>query len=849
MLLRLMSWPYLRKHALRTLLTTAGIALGVAVFMGMRTANQNVIAAFSATVDRIAGKTELEVSSGDTGFNEDVLDKVQSARSVRVAVPVIEAIGESKIQGQGNLFVLAVDMTGDRSLRDYDLDDGDDDVIQDPLIFIAQPDSLILSKEFADRNHIKVGARLPLGTAEGERVFVVRGIMKSTGVATAYGGNLAVMDIFAAQKMFGRGRTFDRIDLAAKPGVPLEACQRELQALLGPAFEVRPPSARGQQFETLLAGYSLMMGISSAFALFIGMFIIYNSFAIAVAQRRSEIGILRALGASRAQVRGLFLGEGAVLGLVGSTVGVLCGLAVARAIASLVSGLIANFYSVAQQGDDLWVNPRTLVLAIVIGMITSILAAALPAAQAASLDPVKALQKGNQQLLSAGENRYRAIVAMVLIAASVICLATSESRPVFYTGYALGLIAVLLLGPALSLLLAKAMRPVLTWLRPVEGALAADSLIRAPRRTSAGVAALMFSLALVVAFDGMARASNKSILNWMNTTLDPDLFVLPSQSLEVQTIRFPADMGPELAALPGVKRLQTLRNSRITFRDTPVMIVAIEVRSVAESAQQPPVAGRADEMYRRTEAGEGLMVSDNLAQLQHLSLGDVLDIPAPYGNIHLPIVGIVVDYSDQQGAIIMDRSLFMKYWHDDSVNAFRLYTAPGVRVEDVRQRVLSAYSGRRQVFVLTNGELKSYIGKVTSQWFRLTTVQIGVAVLIALLGIVNTLTVSITDRRRELAVLRAVGAARRQVRWTIYLEALAIGALGLTLGCSFGAINLLYVLQIVQHDIAGIRLGYQFPLLTALALIPAILGTALIASLWPAKLAVRGSLVEALEYE
>jgi putative ABC transport system permease protein len=844
-----MSWPYLRKHALRTTLTTAGIALGVSVFLGMRTANQNVLAAFSDTVDRIAGKTELEVTAGDAGFNEDVLDKVQSASCVRVAVPVIEAIADSKIAGQGNLFVLAVDLTGDRSLRTYDLDSGDEEVVNDPLVFIAQPDSLILSKEFADRNHIQSGAKLPLGTAEGEKQFAVRGIMKSTGMATAYGGNLAVMDIFAAQKMFGRGRTFDRVDLATKPGKSIDGCQHELQALLGPAFEVRPPSGRGQQFETLLAGYSMMMGISSAFALFIGMFIIYNSFAIAVAQRRSEIGILRALGATRGQIRGLFLGEGAVLGLIGSAIGVLGGVAIARAIASLVSGLIANVYSVAQTGEDLWVHPGTLALAVAIGVVTSVIAAAIPANTAASVDPVQALQKATQQLVTARESRFKVIAALALMAIAALCLAATESRLVFYVGYGFGLIAVLLLGPLLSLTLSKAMRPVLTWFRPVEGALAADSLIRAPRRTSASVAALMFSLALVVAFDGMARASNKSILDWMNTTLDPDLFVLPSQSLEVQTSRFPAEMGPEISAIAGIKDVQTLRNTRITFRNTPVMINSVEIRSDASRAQQPPVAGRADEMYRRTEAGEGLMVSDNLAQLQHLSLGDTIDIAAPYGTIHLPIVGIVVDYSDQQGAVIMDRSLFVKYWHDDSVNAFRVYLAPGTRVEDVRQRILDRYSGRRQVFVLTNGELKSYIGKVTSQWFQLTSVQIAVAVFIALLGIVNTLTVSITDRRRELAVLRAVGAVRRQVRWTICLEALAIGALGLTLGCSFGAINLLYVLQIVQHDIAGVRLGYQFPLQTALVLIPSILGTALLASLWPAKMAARGSLVEALEYE
>src|SRR4029077_2235706 len=132
--------------------------------------------------------------------------------------------------------------------------------------------------------------------------------------------NLAVMDIYAAQKMFGRGRTFDRVEIAVKPGTTLAACQRELGTIPGPAFEVQTPSGRGQQFEAMLASYSMMVGISSAFTLFIGMFIIYNSFAIAVTERRKEIGILRALGATRGQIRGLFLGEGAILGLLGSVV-------------------------------------------------------------------------------------------------------------------------------------------------------------------------------------------------------------------------------------------------------------------------------------------------------------------------------------------------------------------------------------------------------------------------------------------------------------------------------------------------------------------------------------------------
>jgi len=330
-LLRLISWPYFRRHILRTLLTVAGIVLGVAVFVGMHTANQSVLFAFSTTVDRIAGKTELQVTAGEAGFHEEVLEQVQNASTVRVAVPVIEAVVDTNLKGQGNLLVLGVDMTGDRTLRDYDLDSGDDAVIDDPLVFLAQPDSIILSKEFADRNQIAVGGRVALGTVEGEKQFTVRGVMKSSGLTSAFGGNLAIMDIYAAQHMFGRGRSFDRIDLAVKEGRTLKDAQQELARLLGPGFQVDPPSGRGQQFEAMLAAYSMMVGISSLFALFIGMFIIYNSFAIAVTQRRSEIGILRALGATRAQIRWLFLGESAVSGVIGSLCGLVAGIFIASA--------------------------------------------------------------------------------------------------------------------------------------------------------------------------------------------------------------------------------------------------------------------------------------------------------------------------------------------------------------------------------------------------------------------------------------------------------------------------------------------------------------------------------------
>jgi putative ABC transport system permease protein len=747
------------------------------------------------------------------------------------------------------MLVLGVDMTGDRSLRDYDLESGDEAVIDDPLVFLAQPDSLIVTSEFADRNHFETGSRLLLDTAEGPRHFVVRGVMKSSGLASAFGGNLAIMDIYAAQKMFGRGRKFDRIDLAVQPGRTIAQAQEEIGRQLGPGFTVEPPSGRGQQFEQMLAAYSIMVNISSVFALFIGMFIIYNSFAIAVTERRSEIGILRALGATRGQIRRLFLAESAISGLLGSVAGVALGLLIARGIAASIGALISDVYGVAQHAGEVAANPRLLGWSLVIGVLTSMVAAFIPARNAAKVDPVHALQKGKYQVLSAGESRVRVVLAFALAGVSIACLAFTVSRPAFYFGYFLVLVVSLLLSPLLSLAIARLLRPVLKWLRPVEGALAADSLIQAPRRTSSSVAALMLSMAAVVGFAGMAGASYRSIIDWMETALNPDLFVLPTQNIVVRTVRFPASMGPELQGVEGVERIQMVRDARIVFRGTPIMVVAVEIDSVAQTARREPVSGNADEMYRLTSQGRGLMVSDNLARLQHLTLGETIGIPAPNGVIELPVVGIVVDYSDQQGAVLMDRSVFTRYWNDDSVNIFRVYLKPGEQVPTVKSRILRRFEGRRQLFVMTNGELKGYILKITDQWFGLTSIQFAVAVLVAILGIVNTLTVSITDRRRELGVLRAVGGLHGQIRRTVWLEAVAIAAIGLVLGFALGAVNLYYTLQVVEHDVAGMRLDYAFPFTVAATLIPTILAAAFVAAVWPAESAVRGSLVEALEYE
>jgi putative ABC transport system permease protein len=848
-LLRLITWPYVRRHRLRTVLTTLGIVLGVAVFIGMHTANQSVLYAFYKTVDRIAGKAELQITAGEGGFPEAVLERVQALPEVKVAVPVIEAPVDTGLKGEGNLLILAVDMTGDRSLRDYDLESGEDAVIDDPLVFLAQPDSLIVTREFAERNGLAIGATVPMRTMDGEKRFTVRGIMKSGGLTQAFGGNLAVMDIYAAQMVFGRGRTFDRVDLALNAGVPLARGRAAIEKALGPGFQVEPPASRGQQIDSVIRVYAFTANVNSAFALFIGMFIIYNSFSIAVAQRRREIGILRALGASRSQIRNLFLIESGLSGIVGSLAGLVCGVLLSRGLAIYISSLIAGVYGIAERTTEVARDPSLMVAGVVMGIVTSVVAGFIPARNAARVDPIQALQKGRSQMLSAGENRARRITALVLGAASIAVLAFGQASPaLFYGGFAMAMIAMLLLSPTGALWLTRVLRPLLKSLRPVEGALAADSLIQSPRRTSATVTALMLSLALVISMGGIATASYSSIMDWTTTALNPDLFVTASQSLTERNFRFPAALGDSLAGIEGVDTVQRVRSHRISYKGSPVMLVAVEARSLAERARRPAVEGPAN-MYELAGEGKGVILSDNFARLQGLHYGDAIELATPSGPRRVPIVGLVVDWSDQQGAILMDRASYIRWWIDDTVNVFRIYVKPGAAPMDVRQRIIDRFAGTQRLFVLTNKEVKSFISGLTDQWLGLAYAQIAIAVLVAILGIVNTLTVSIIDRRRELGVLQAVGGLRNQIRHTVWMEALTIGVVGLVLGFAVGGVTLHYILEMSKRDLTGMALPYSFPWRIALALVPLILGAAFVAALWPAESAVRGSLVEALEYE
>src|SRR5215831_1274349 len=220
-----------RSHKLRMALTLLGITIGVAVFFSMRTANAALLGSLQDTVVRLGGKANLQVTAGESGFPEAALDTVRSVPGVQLAEPAIEVVAHAAIDDMGNIMIVGVDAAGDRRLREYDFD-ASQVRVGNPLELILSPDSIVISNALAGRYGLKDGDKLPIYTSEGKQDLIVRGTFKPTGIGEIFGGQIAVMDIHAAQFVFDRGSKFDRIDLVTEPGVDVESVRARLISAL-----------------------------------------------------------------------------------------------------------------------------------------------------------------------------------------------------------------------------------------------------------------------------------------------------------------------------------------------------------------------------------------------------------------------------------------------------------------------------------------------------------------------------------------------------------------------------------------------------------------------------------------
>lgn len=849
--LALITWKQWRQHKLRTVLTLLGIALGVAVFFGVRTANLTLLSSLTTTIEKLAGKATLQITGGDSGFPESVWETVKDTPGVRVAQPVIEVIGNTAFADQSSLMIVGVDMLGDRELREYEFDESGAE-IADPLVALAQPDSILISRKFADKHNLKDGDKLPLFTSQGRKEFTVRGIFKPQGMGEVFDGQIAVMDVFNAQFVFGRGQNIDRIDLMNEPDVDVLALRQALRERLPAGVEVDRPASRGTGIEKAISAMSLGATIASFIALLVGVFIIFNTFSISVNQRWKEIGVLRALGVERGNVQRMFLGEAILMGVIGSALGIFLGYFLAIGAERMLSQIATQLFSQISTQQPPVFRWDYAVTAFVIGVLSSLIGALMPSRAASRLNPILALHniETRQQEDILGKPRLIAGFGLVALSMGLIGFAPSRVGLNLQFGYAaLLLLGLVLLLPKLTQWIARLLRPLMDRVFGSEGVLAVDTMIQSPRRTSATVGALMVGLMFVFATAAYVRSYQQTVANWMDRVVNCDLFVAASDQARSRTYHFSEELSQRIGAIPGIKRIENVRFLFPAYADDTVGMVVLDmdgwfarVKNVVEQADE-------NEAREKMIRGEGVLVARNFVERYKLTTGDRLKMATPTEPFDLPIVGVIEDYTSEKGAVFMDRKLYKRYWNDSSVDMIEINLLPGTDRNAVKTEVQRLVRGEHRAFVYTNEEYKKWIMDLINGFFALSYMQMAVSIIIAALGIVNALMISVAERKRELGVLRAIGGLRGQIRKMILLEAAAIAIVGVAIGAIAGFLNTWFIVRTMAMMVGGWTIPFSYSPVMVLIALPLAIGIALLAAWWPARKAVNLSVVEAIGYE
>jgi putative ABC transport system permease protein len=838
-------------HRLRLFLTTLGIALGVAVFFAIRTANVTLLDSLELTVEKVAGKATLQITAGETGFPEQILDKVRATHGVKVAEPVIEVIARTAFAEEGNLLILGIDTEGDQQLREYQFEKSKTQ-ISDPLVFLAQPTSILISRAFADRHSLKIGDTLPLYTSNGRKNFTVQGVFSPAGIGAVFGGNIAIMDIYSAQVVFNRGHNFDRIDLMSSPDVPVETLQKTLHAELPAGFEIAPPKSRGQGLESAVTAMRVGLTVTSFTSLLVGVYIIFNSFTIAVNQRWKEIGILRAVGVERRNINLMFLCEAFLMGMIGSALGIVAGFYLAAIGVKVMANMASSIYGFMSTATPVVFRMRYAVASFVLGVGTSVFGAWFPARAASQLDPTMALHNIEARNKEAVLGWRRLTLGIVLTLSSLALMLWTPSGvgASFQFSYAilmlLGLTALL---PKLIEIMSHLLRPCMDFMGGAEGSLAVDAMIQSPRRSSATVGALMVGLMFVFSTAGYIQSYRHMVDRWMKQSLNADIFVATSTTMRSTTYHFSEELGQQIAALPGVKRIENERFTTIPYDGDSAALIAIEMDGFMARAADA-VEGKNESILRdELPKGEGVLVSRNFATRWKLHVGDAVTLNTPNGALERPILGVLDDYRSEKGTIFLDRALYKQYWHDSAVDFFLVNLNPGVDPVAAKQRIQTLTSSSVHAFVYTQVEFKKWVYGLVDQFFVLSYMQLVIAVIVSVVGIVNTLMISIFERKREIGIIRAIGGLRVQIRKLILLEAVALSIVGVALGALAG----MFSTEFMSHTMSTVLVGYSVPFYVPWMLIlislPVVIVISLVAGWWPAQLAAEHQIIEAIGYE
>ena len=797
-LLRTLILRPLRRDPLRTALTILSVALGVAVVVAIDLAGDAATGSFRSSMQSLAGRTDLEILANG-GIDERYMGTLTGLPVDVHFSPVIEAM--QNVEGIGSVPLYGVDLAGSKEPQ-------------------------LASKALAARLHLPASQTVD---APGEFLLI---------------------DIAEAQQRFHRYGKLDRIDVTVGPGEDFPRVEQAIRAALPPSYLLEKPGARSDENQRMLRAFRWNLRVLSYISLVVGAFLIYNTIAVSVVRRRAEIGILRAVGAGRFTVLALFLAEALVLGLVGAAAGIALGRALASGTVELIAGTVNALYTtsrpapVALTWTESW-------MALATGAIVALLSAFAPAREAMQVTPTEAMSRGAHE--HHARLRWRRGLAWSALFAAAALAASQQPAIAGYPigGYGAALAAIAaaaLAAPAVVLAVNRATRAVVA--RRVEGLLAGRSLAASLSRTSVVVAALATAIAMMASVGIMVGSFRETVSLWLDSQLRADLYVRPAGTQTAgEHPALPASVAPILSSNPGVAAVDLFHAVDFHYRGERATLGAGNLDVVRRYGRLRFLPGEdRDAVLRSLPNADRAIASEPFANKFHLRAGDRLTVPIGDRSVTLTIAGIYYEYSSSQGYLIVDRTTLLKYLPGLPATNAAVYLAPGADAAAV-ERQLQLRTAGMGVVLAPNRELRRVSMLIFDRTFAVTWALEAVAVMVAMLGAANSLLALVLDRRRELGLLRYLGASARQVRGMILTEAAFLGLLASLLGLVLGFALSLVLIFVVNKQSFGWTIQFHPPLALLAAALLLVWCVTVLAGLYPARVAARLNPIDVIHEE
>jgi putative ABC transport system permease protein len=837
LLYRLLLRP-LWREPVRTLLTLLAITLGVAVVLAIDLAGDAAAGSFRSSLQTLAGKSDLEIVTGG-GVPEEVVGRLAKLPYTLHISPRIEDYAVVQATKQ-TLALLGLDLVAEASANTPTSGVAS----QEAWKYLHAADSIWIS----DSLGWKAGDRVPLLINDQVSTYTVRGVFPESQGAPA----AVVMDIAAAQRRLARLGRVDRILLQLPEGSAIREWQSRIAETLPPGLQIRAAGAGTSENRQMLSAFRWNLRLLSYIALVVGAFLIYNTISVSVVRRRADIGILRALGAEGSTVLAFFLGEAACFGFFGALLSLPLARLMAEGAVKLMGQTVEALY-VSSQPGSISVGLNTILLALIVGLGVSIVSAYSPAREASYVPPLEAMAPGRREYTSRIHKTRDLRIALVLASVAVI----AARAPALFGKPLLGYLSAFLLICASAFAMPAAADSVLALLAVslarvlgAEAILALRSLRSSLRRTAVLLGALATAIAMMTAVAIMVGSFRQTVLLWMSDQLPADLYLRPAGAVAAD--RHPTispELTEEIARLPGVAAIDRLREYEISCEGMPAGLGSIELNILRSYHAADFLSGRnTNDVLAELRGSNEVLVSEPFANKHHVRAGDQIHLALGETRADFKIADVYYDYSSERGSILMDRNILLRYLPDRAASNLAIYLAPNARIEEVRARIESAAAGH-SVLMFTNRDLRREALRVFDRTFAITYALEAIAVLVAVMGVAGALLALVIDRRRELGLLRFLGAAGGQVRKLILIESGLIGLLANLAGIALGFSLSLILIYVINKQSFGWTIRFHWPVAVLVGALTLVYAATVLAGLYPARVAVRLNPIEVMHEE